>query len=74
MDQQIKRDWHPRNSGRAEQLGIAEQRGGAMVVRVKKGQRLLLQHKKQGVSELDIFGDVVQLRSQASQCSSAREK
>lgn len=50
----------------ADKLGVAEESGSAMVVGVKKGQRLLLEHQKHGIDELEIFGQVIHLEQSAS--------
>jgi hypothetical protein len=46
----------------ANQLGVAEESSGAVVVGVKEGQGLLLEDQEDGVQEFDIFVDVVELR------------
>lgn len=62
MDREVQRDGDPGNSGRADELRIAEQRRRAMVVRVQEGKGLLLEHEESGVDELDVFDEIVQLR------------
>ena len=61
MDQQVDGDWHPLHSSHTDKLSVAEKGGGTVVVGVKEGQWLLLEDQEDGVNELDVFVDVVEL-------------
>lgn len=61
MHGQVECDGNPGDRGPANELGEAEQCCGGMVVAVEESKRLLLDHQKDGVNELDVFGDVVEL-------------
>lgn len=61
MDTQVQGDGHPGNRGLADQLGVAQQGGGAVVVGVQESQPLLLDNQEHGVDELGEFGQVVQV-------------
>lgn len=63
MDQQVDGDGDPLHSSQADQLSVAKQGSSTMVVGVEEGQGLLLEDEEDGVQELDVFVDVVQLRS-----------
>jgi hypothetical protein len=45
----------------AEELGVAEEGGGAVVVGVQEGEGLLLEEEEAGVEEFEVFGEVVEL-------------
>jgi hypothetical protein len=62
VDGQVESDDNPRNSGVAEELSVAEKRGGTVVVGVQEGKRLLLEDKEYGVDQFEVLGQVVQLR------------
>jgi hypothetical protein len=61
VDGEVEGDDNPGNSGVAEELGVAEKGGGTVVVGVQEGQRLLLEDKEDGVNQLEVLGQVVQL-------------
>lgn len=61
MDQQVNRDGNPLHCGEADELSVAQECGGAVVVGVEEGQRLLLEDQKDGVQEFDVFVDIVEL-------------
>jgi hypothetical protein len=81
---QVQRDGHPRDGRVADELGVAEQGRGAVVVRVEEGcksisistapssvnrtQRLLLQEQEDGVQQLEVLSHVIQLRPSARSC------
>jgi hypothetical protein len=83
----VQRDGHPRDGRVADELGVAKQGRGAVVVRVEEGcksisisttpwsayrtQRLLLQEQEDGVQQLEILGQVIQLRPSARHPSAA---
>lgn len=58
---QVKDNGHPRDGGQADQLGVAKKSGGTVVVAVKEGQGLLLEEQEDGVEQLKVFGQVVEL-------------
>jgi hypothetical protein len=61
VDEEVDGDGHPLDRGQADQLGVAEEGSGAMVVCVKEGQGLLLKEEEDGIEELQVLGQVVQL-------------
>jgi hypothetical protein len=63
MDQQVDGDGHPLHRSQADQLGVAEEGRGAVVVGVEEGQGLLLEEEEDGVYQFEVFGEVVQLRT-----------
>lgn len=54
-------DGNPLHSGQTNELGVAQKRSGTVVVGVEEGQGLLLKDEEQGVHELPVLVDVVQL-------------
>ena len=65
VDGEVEDDGHPGHRGVAEQLGVAKQGGRAMVVGVQEGERLLLEEEEDGVDELEVLGEVVELDSRS---------
>lgn len=61
VDQQVDGDGNPLHSSQTNELSVAKQSGGTVVVGVEEGQGLLLEDEEDGVQELDVFVDVVQL-------------
>lgn len=61
MDGQVEDNGNPGNGGGTDQLGVAEESGSAMVVAVQEGQGLLLEEQEDGVQELQVLGEVVEL-------------
>ena len=61
MDGQVEGDDNPGDGGVAEELGVAEKRGGTVVVCVQESERLLLEDKEDGVDQFEVLGQVVQL-------------
>jgi hypothetical protein len=61
VDGQVESDDNPRNSGVAEELSVAEKRGGTVVVGVQEGKRLLLEDEEDGVNQFEVLGQVVEL-------------
>lgn len=61
MNQKVDVNHNPLHSGQTNQLSIAQEGRGAMVIGVEEGQRLLLEEQEDGINELDIFGQVVEL-------------
>lgn len=61
VDGEVEGDDDPRDGGVAEQLSVAEQGGGAVVVGVQEGERLLLEDEEDGVDQLEVLGQVVEL-------------
>jgi hypothetical protein len=49
------------HSSQSNQLSVAKQGSSTVVVGVEEGQGLLLEDEEDGVQELDVFVDVVQL-------------
>lgn len=61
VDQQVDGDGHPLHGSHTDKLSVAEQGGSTVVVGVKEGQWLLLKDQEDGINELDVFVDVVEL-------------
>lgn len=61
MDQQVDGDGHPLHGSHTDELSVAEEGGGTVVVGVKESQWLLLEDQEDGINELDVFVDVVEL-------------
>ena len=58
---QVEGDGDPGDGCVAEELGVAEESGCTVVVGVEEGERLLFQEEEDGVEELEVFGQVVEL-------------
>jgi hypothetical protein len=72
VDQQVDGDGNPLHGSQTNQLSVAEQSSSTVVVGVEEGQGLLLEDEEDGVQELDVFVDVVQLYEwQVSRANSA---
>lgn len=72
MYHEVQRNGDPRHRGVAEELGVAEESGGAVVVGVEEGERLLLEEEEAGVDQLEVLGQVVELVSSIiSRCTRA---
>ena len=61
MDGEVEGDGDPGDGGAAEELRVAEQGRGAVVVGVEEGERLLFEEEEGRVQELEVFGQVVEL-------------
>jgi hypothetical protein len=61
VDQQVDGDGHPLHGSHTNKLGVTKKGGGTVVVGVEEGQWLLLEGQEDGVNELDVFVDVVEL-------------
>jgi hypothetical protein len=61
VDEQVDGDRDPLHSGQTDELSVAQESGGTVVVGVEEGQGLLLEDEEDGVEQLDVFVDVVQL-------------
>lgn len=61
MDEQIQVNHNPLNGCRANELSVAKECRGAMVVSVKESQRLLLEEQKDRVDQFKVFGQVIEL-------------
>jgi hypothetical protein len=46
----------------SDKLCIAEKCGGAMMIGVEEGKRLLLEDEEECVDEFEVFSEIVQLR------------
>ena len=49
MDGEVEGDWDPRDGCVAEELSVAEEGGGAMVIGVEKGEGFLFEEEEDGV-------------------------
>jgi hypothetical protein len=61
VNEEVDGDRHPLDSSQTNQLSIAQESGGTVVVGVEEGQRLLLQEEEDGVEELEVLVEVVKL-------------
>jgi hypothetical protein len=61
VDHEVERDNNPRDRGRSDQLSVAEESGGAVVVAVEEGEGLLLEEEEAGIQKLEVLGEVVEL-------------
>lgn len=61
VDKQVKGDGDPRDRGLTNELGVAQKSSGTMVVGVEESQLLLSQHKENGVDQLKVLGQVVEV-------------
>jgi hypothetical protein len=61
VDRQVEDNGDPGDGGQANQLGVAEKSGSTVVVAVEEGQRLLLEEQEDGVEQLKVLGEVVEL-------------
>ena len=61
MDEEVEGDGHPGDGGDTDELGVAEEGRGAMVVCMEEGEGLLFEDKEDGVEEFDEFGEVIEL-------------
>jgi hypothetical protein len=66
VHQKVDGDWNPLDGCQADQLSIAKESSGAVVVGVEEGQRLLLEEQENRVEELEVFVQVVELVSLAA--------
>jgi hypothetical protein len=62
VDAEVEGDRDPGDGGETNELGVAEEGGRAVVVRVQEGQGLLLQDEEDGVDQLEVLGEVVELQ------------
>lgn len=63
VNQQVDGDGHPLHGSHTDKLGVAQESGGTVVVGVEEGQGLLLEDQEDGINELDVFVQVVELRA-----------
>lgn len=61
VNSEVQGDGNPRHRSVSNQLGVAKQGSGTMMVAVKESERLLFQEQENGVKELDVFGEVVEI-------------
>jgi hypothetical protein len=61
VDREVKGDDDPGDGGVAEELGVAEEGGGTVVVGVEEGQGLLLEDEEDGVDQFEVLGQVIKL-------------
>lgn len=61
VDGEVEGDDDPGDGGVAEELGVAEESGGTVVVGVEEGQGLLLEDEEDGVDQLEVLGQVIEL-------------
>ena len=63
MDGEVESDGDPGDGGVADELGVAEEGGGAVVVGVEEGEGFLFEEEEDGVDEFEVFGEVVELEN-----------
>lgn len=61
VDEEVQDDGNPRDGGGTDELSVAEESGGTMVVAVEEGERLLLEEQEDGVEELEVLCEVVEV-------------
>jgi hypothetical protein len=61
VNEEVQDDGNPRDGSGTDELSVAEKSGSTMVVAVEEGQRLLLEEKEDGVEELEVLGEVVEV-------------
>jgi hypothetical protein len=61
VDGEVEGDNNPGDGGVAKKLGVAEKSRGTVVVGVEEGQGLLLENEEDGVDQLEVLGQVVEL-------------
>lgn len=61
VDEEVEGDGHPGDGGEADELSVAEEGGGAVVVGVQKREGFFLEDHEDCVEELEVFGEVVEL-------------
>jgi len=61
VDEQVDGDGNPLHGSQTNQLSVAEESGGTVVISVEEGQGLLLENQENSVQELDVFVEVVEL-------------
>lgn len=61
MHQEIEGYRYPRHGGQTNQLSVAKESGGTVVIGVQEGKGFLLQNQEDSVDQLDIFSEVVEL-------------
>lgn len=74
MDQQVDGDRNPLHRGETNELGVAQESGGAVVVGMEEGQRLLLQDQENGVQEFDVFVDIIKLFGELRQMRQSKTR
>lgn len=62
MHGQVERDRDPGDGGGANELGVAQESGGTVVVAVEESEGLLLEEQEDGVEKLQVLGKVVKLQ------------
>ena len=61
MHEEVQGDGYPGNGCDADELGVAEEGGGAVVVSMQESKGLLFEDKEDGIKEFDVFGEIVEL-------------
>lgn len=60
---QVKNNGNPRDGSQANQLSVAKKSSGTVVVAVEESQGLLLEEQEDGVEQLKILGQIVELEN-----------
>lgn len=61
VNEEVQDDGNPRDGGGTDELSVAKEGGGTMVIAVEEGQRLLLEEKEDGIKKLKVLGEVVEV-------------
>jgi len=61
VDEQVDGDGDPLHRSQPDELSVAQESGGTVVVCVQEGQGLLLEDEEDGIKQLNVLVDVVQL-------------
>lgn len=61
MDKQVDGNRNPLYSGQTNQLSVAKEGRGTMVVSVEEGQGLLFEEEENGVNQFEVLGQIVEL-------------
>lgn len=60
---QIQSDGNPGHSCVSDKLSVTQKCSSAMVVSVKERERLLLEHEEKCINQLEVLGQIVELRA-----------
>lgn len=61
VNSEVESDWDPGNGRQPDQLGVAEESSGTMVVGVQEGQGLLLEKQEDGIEQFQVLCEVIEL-------------
>jgi hypothetical protein len=61
VNSEVQGDGNPGHCCQTNQLGIAKECGGTVMIGVEKGEWLLLQNQEDGIEQLEVLRQVVEL-------------